>query len=100
MELHRPGAGPQFHLVVIWGVSKAPVFVRERRVRGPGLQGEPVGWAVCCRPGALTGRSEGSESSMGGLWVWWPHWVTQGSLGDTGFVGWAGTPGRGTRPTG
>jgi hypothetical protein len=50
----------------------------ERRVGGPGLQGDVVGWVICCRPGALTGRSEGSESSMGGLWVWWPHWVTQG----------------------
>jgi hypothetical protein len=60
VELHRPGAGSQLHLVV-----SPVVFVRERRVGGPGLQGEPIGWAVCCRPGALTGRSEGSVSSPG-----------------------------------
>jgi hypothetical protein len=28
-----------------------------RRVGGPGLQGQAVGWVVRCRPGALTGRS-------------------------------------------
>jgi hypothetical protein len=59
-------------------VTQGLWFGWERRVGGPGLQGEAVGWAVCCRPGALTGRSEGSESSLGGLWVWCPHWVTQG----------------------
>ncbi len=37
--------------LVVWG------WLRGRRVGGPGLQGHAVGWVVCCRPGALTGRS-------------------------------------------
>jgi len=38
---------------------------RERRVGGPGLQGELLGWAVRCRPGALTGRFVGVVPSPG-----------------------------------
>jgi hypothetical protein len=35
VELHRSGPGPQFHLVVIPGVSKAPVFVRSSKPSAP-----------------------------------------------------------------
>jgi len=59
VELHRPGAGPQLHLVV------SGVFWRERRVGQPSLQGELGGRVVGCMPGAFTGRSVGSVSSPG-----------------------------------